>query len=178
VTFAEVIPAPKKEGHTFAELVQDREVDFPTLARAARNTRRAISVRVEWMADSDDGPTVWTNFTQIVRHPYRATHGEPSNAIHNAALVGFLAAIERILVDGVPAREEVGMAPISWCGGYRHYLGRELADDDLLVLKVLREPFRWTHDWKHRDGEWMALDTPEYEWLAEFTLEVTPGRSA
>jgi hypothetical protein len=176
----EYIPAPRKLNFTFAGLVQGREVEFPTLARAARNTQPAHDVVIEWLVDGPNGPERWRNFTQIVRWPYKGateqgarSRGSDENS--HKAVVAFLRCVDETLRDGRPHRETTGM-PIAWCGGYRHYLGRELTDSDILVLRPLREPFLWTHDWKFRDREWVELYTPEYEWLAEFSLEVIPGK--
>lgn len=165
---SESIPAPTKEDHTFAELVQDREVEYPTLARAARDTSPVRSIRIEWLVDvlDDDGKLsrdIWHNFTQIVR----TIDPDPDKARHQ-----MLSAVEKTLIYGTPSGNPNEM--YTMCGGYKHYLNRDLNDNDRLVLCPLREPLMWKHDWKFSpDHGWYALDTPIYEWLTEFSLQVS-----
>lgn len=173
--------APTREDFTFAELLVGHEDDYPTLARAVRGTSPAHDVRIEWLVDALGGHYIWHNYQQIFRFPYRGPvqQGSDSEGGHDSAQEArkaFLAAVEQTLEHGVPSDERARLRmPITSCGGYRHFLGRDLNKNDRLVLRPLREPFLWTHEWGMVQGEWTALDTPKYEWLAETSLMVVPG---
>lgn len=172
-----VPPTPKRTYTTFAALVRGREVEFPTLATAVVGSYPANSTKIAWM--TPDG-TVWENHTQIIRFPYEGAAPEGSEGSGNdgdasEALFKFLAAIECALVDGIPGHA----AHTRTCGGYRHYLHRELVEDgDVLRLRPLREPFLWEfdHAYDPNTDSWTELRSPRFEWLAEFSLEVSPGK--
>lgn len=177
------LPVPKKEDFAFAELVQGREKEFPTLARAAQNSRPANDVRIEWTLNKFDGGKIgwgiWHNYQQIFRYPYcgPVRQGSDSQGGHTSpdtARTEFLHSVEQVLIHGQPFRalEGTGM-PYTCCGGYRHFLGRDLSPADTLSLRPLREPFLWTHEWDYELG--VPLETPKYEWLAEVSLQVVPG---
>lgn len=184
------IPAPRREDFTFAQLVEGREDEFPILARAVRETMPAHDVRIEWLVETLTAGTWpptegivsrfhrarWFNYQQIFRYPYHGPtpQGSEMTGGHDSvanARTAFLARVEQTLIYGVPHRDLY--APITACGGYKHFLGREINDADVLKLRPLREPFLWTHEWDYEIG--VPLDTPKYEWLAEVSLQVVPG---
>jgi hypothetical protein len=58
---------------------------------------------------------------------------------------------------------------LQFCGGYRHFLGRDLADNDTIRLRPLRDLVLL----KNRQAP--DFDGYAEEWLSEFSLEVTPA---
>lgn len=163
------------EEHTFRDLVKGREIEFPTLSRAALRSDAANSVAIEW----DVGPDTWVNWTQIFREPYRGPVRQRStidvqsvDTVAEDALTKFLRSIEDTLEYGVPSYNH--SIPLTACGGYRHYLGRGLRDKDVLILRPLREPMLRTYEWDYVQGEWTDLDFPRFEWLCETSLVVIP----
>ena len=176
--------APKREEHTFAELVEGREEEFPTLAAAVQCVVPATSVRIEWLVDGPTGTETWHNYQQIWRYPYACPVAQGSVGVggvstleeaHGESLTKFLASIEQTLVYGSPGYSHADYAlPLATCGGTRHYLGRDIVIGDHISLRPLQEPFLWTHDWDYVEGAMVALDNPHYEWLCETSLEVRP----
>ena len=160
-----IAPHPNRpKESTFAELIAGREAKYPTLARAQANSRPANRERIEWTVDVNSTlrSDVWHNYTQIIRWAYSADEDK------ERATDEFLTAVEKVLVHGVPS-SIVNPHPFTTCGGYRHYLGRELNDNDVITLRPLREP-----RFMRLDRYGVPLDTPVYEWLAEFSLQVVP----
>lgn len=171
----------KHDEHTFADLLEGRGDQFPVLARAVANSVRASNVFVEWI---DPDGTQRRNEQQIVRYPYNAFAGaaegasaHPQDDRKEDQLELFLAAVEQVLIDGTPTEGRASLrVPIRTCGGYKHFLGRELEDGDVLSLRPLRDPMwrLYTHTgWDREDGP-IKLDHPIGEWLCEVSLEVIP----
>lgn len=182
---------PPRSEHTFAELVAGREQEFPLLARALAASVPAKSCKIEWIGA---GGVVQENYTSILRYPYQqsaeqgsASRGEDTRPPAES-LTEFLRGVEVTLWDGMPTIES-GKWYRTTCGGVRHFLGRDPQGDDSIILRPLREPFMWT--WTHdfvddetgavvgydsdRPAHWVEKEQPLYEWLAEFSLEVTPA---
>jgi len=138
------------------------------LSRAAANTQPMCAGQHEWIVDVGEEPL--TNFTSIVRYPYRAQLGLSGyDAEAEKALTKLLETVELVLTHGVPASRKDG-SPYFSCGGYRHYLGRDLVDSDELTLLVYRHPFLRCSDHNVATGEYYDLGA--YDWLAEFSLMV------
>jgi hypothetical protein len=153
---------------SFADLVLGREEEFPTLALAAKGSKRAVREKIEWLGHYGK---LETNYTQIVRFPYDGRpveqgsirHGQGS--VEDEIVTSFLGAVESILNYGKPLAPYYDPNPpiFSKCGGVFHYLRRDLVIGDHVKLRPLREPF------------WMFWEPERKELLAEFSLEVTSG---
>lgn len=156
----------ERQTHTFAELLAGREAEFPTLARAATHTVPAHDVVIYWMTDANAESL--TNFQQIFRTNCKTSPDKDATQATAEALTELLTKINLTLRHGDPGRQDFRM----WCGGYRHYLGRDLTDDDKLILRPLSEPFLRVIEQDEFD---VYLDYPIYEWIAETSLQVVPA---
>lgn len=179
-------PNPDPERHTFRDLIQGREEEFPVLARAAANTVPATNVEIEWITAQTES-SIWTrkNQCQIIRFPYETrgvVEGSPADPQigdepKEAALTKFLEAVEQTLVYGKPSLTQHGHLWRRTCGGVRFYLGRDLEAKDSISLRPLREPVfrRFTHHYNEALDSFELSDSPISEWLAEFSLQVQSG---
>lgn len=150
-------PPRDAEPHTIAELVAGREDEFPVLARAALNTVSASNPKIEWTVGGD----VWWNYTEIFR---------ARSADRDEARDLLLAKIETALKRG-----ERGIGALSrTLGGYFSYLERDLLDEDVLTLRPLREVF-CRQPWRNPPEGSAVVESDDYEWLAEVSLQVVPG---
>lgn len=154
----------KHEQYGFADFDLDA---FPVLARAVANEAPAVSTKIEWLMPDR---TVAKNYTQIFRVPYTHKHGD--QGMKAKKLNELLQCCERALEHGAPSSWKSHNYQYGTCGGYRHYLGRDLTDADRISLRVLRSPV-----WRERVGEYDEVNdyTQTDEWLCEISLEVVPG---
>jgi len=146
--------------YTFDDLIVDREEEFPVLARAVANMAPATNPKIEWLVGENDKGTLicWSNYCQIVRVPYQSED-------HEKFKTEFLAAIEKILIYGIPSIQTEPFT-LRTCGGFLHYLGRELEDGDVIRLRPLRNVRYYLNE---------GLNGDITEWLAEFSLQVVPA---
>lgn len=159
------------ENHFLADLVAGRESDFPVLARAVGHVRPASNPKIEWLIGLPSEPpesgsgtypvTAEWNYTEIFR---------TRNADKAEGLTELLAKIEFAFRRGTRDCSSY----IRTCGGHFEILGRDLLDEDLLSLRILRDA-RLCQPWRNpsEDSTWDASD--DYEWLAEVSLQVVPG---
>lgn len=166
------------EQKTFSELIEGREEEFPVLALATAHSEPAKHVKITWVNFQGEEQH---NYTQIVRFAYTeipvpegSLGPEIDEHPRDVALTYFLSAIETILVHGVPEHNTTGWMPRSSCGGVMFYLGRKPVIGDVVKLRPLREPMLRTI---LVDQFGVPYDTPRYEWLAEFSLEVYSPRT-
>lgn len=132
---------------------------FPLLERATKNIRPARSTKVEWVSRNHKvgtRPAAFSNYTQITRTPFDTASMTASDALRK-----HLESIEQTLEHGVPSYDAVNA--LATCGGYRHYLGRDLRRRDKLTFRPLR-------DLAYRD-----CGNSTFEWLTEFSLQVEPA---
>lgn len=150
-------------GVTLADLTRGREKEFPTIARAAKETAPAHDAVINWIFKKDGGVVSWWNYTQI----FRAVWGEWSPLSKAETLTKFLREIEEVLEHGTRYRPNHPDPWPSFCGGYRFFLNSDLRDGDTLILRPLREPML---------REITAPEDPSrsYEWICELSLEVIP----
>lgn len=155
------------EETTFAALVFGREDEFPNLALAVADANPARNPTIEWLEQNDEGLYTVKNYTQIVRFPFTGIE----NRERQTTLL--LTVVDQIIEYGRPQRAQPDTPPWSTCGGYRHFLGREVRDGDIVQLRALREPVLRSEDHNVATGEY--YDFPRYEWLAEVSLLVIPS---
>ncbi len=174
------MPATTTFDVDWVTLLQGRRDEYPTLARASLDTRRANNPRIEWLVDTlTDGKTdeprhsvgIWHNYCQIFRTKKKTSPDLSQQEARRESADEMLRMIEKCLVDGIPYREFSGPHPITWLGGCKHYLGRPLNDNDILRLRPLRNPFTRLLD---RDEVGIPYDHPIVEWICEISLEVIP----
>lgn len=174
--------ATSKPG-TFEILASGHESEFPTIARAMQDARPASNIRVEWIVDTlkpnldTYAPSltreIWHNYQQIFRATTKSRPDLSVDAAAHDAAHKLLTSLENALIFGVPYRD-VNALPFSTLGGYRHFLGRPLNDNDIIQLRPLREPFFRIVEIDYSAGGEVYLDYPIAEWIAETTLQVIP----
>jgi len=172
-------------------LLEARELgrDFPLLEQALdhEETLEATDARIYWRKPPME--SFGSNFVEIQRHPWSISRTGRQMGGHRAEermrdrkLIEALQRIEITLEHGVPRRiatlrmdidEETGEWKIredvvQTCGGFRHFLGRDLLPTDHFELRPMGD-FTVL---EHRQPP--GADRYDYEFHAEFSLEVNP----
>lgn len=154
-------------GYDFA--IRGSEHAYPLLARAIKNSERALSPKIEWLHKKNGKIEVLHNYTQIFRNPFGITGTQMHSRFYdgqlvklrNDALHAHLGAVENCLRYGTCKEEHTEFWSKRTMGGIKQY---PAGTPKLMILRDLQ---------LITNRQRLDADMYEEELLGEVTLKVS-----